>query len=66
MLTMSVAVFFVGFLRSAAPHPLLADNTEVCLITKDPQREYKDLLATKNIKGITRVRAPSLNRRVGR
>ena len=37
----------------------------MCLITKDPQREYKDLLAAKNVKGITRVRARSPNRRIG-
>ena len=30
----------------------------MCLITKDPQREYKDLLKEKNIKGVTRVRPP--------
>lgn len=27
----------------------------MCLITKDPQREYKDLLETHNIKFISRV-----------
>lgn len=27
----------------------------ICLITKDPQREYKDLLEEKNIKFIDRV-----------
>jgi ribosome biogenesis protein UTP30 len=27
----------------------------VCLITKDPQRQYKDLLAEQNIKFISRV-----------
>ncbi|KAF8583320.1 ribosomal protein L1 [Ramaria rubella] len=30
-------------------------NTSVCLITKDPQREYKDLLESHNIKFISRV-----------
>ncbi|KAF8192176.1 ribosomal protein L1p/L10e family-domain-containing protein [Pholiota molesta] len=30
-------------------------TTPVCLITKDPQREYKDLLETHNIKFISRV-----------
>jgi len=29
--------------------------TSVCLITKDPQREYKDLLEVKNVKFISRV-----------
>ena len=27
----------------------------MCLITKDPQREYKDLLESKNIKFVSRV-----------
>jgi ribosome biogenesis protein UTP30 len=27
----------------------------VCLITKDPQREYKDLLASQGIKFVSRV-----------
>ncbi|TFK20411.1 ribosomal protein L1, partial [Coprinopsis marcescibilis] len=30
-------------------------TTPICLITKDPQREYKDLLETQNIKFISRV-----------
>jgi ribosome biogenesis protein UTP30 len=30
-------------------------ETNVCLITKDPQREYKDLLEQQNIKFISRV-----------
>lgn len=29
--------------------------TPICLITKDPQREYKDLLEAHNIKFIARV-----------
>ena len=41
------------------PHPLLADDAEVCLFTKDPQREYKDLLSAKGVKGVTRVRRGS-------
>ncbi|KJA17986.1 hypothetical protein HYPSUDRAFT_45706 [Hypholoma sublateritium FD-334 SS-4] len=37
-------------------HPLVDPRTTpVCLITKDPQREYKDLLETHNIKFISRV-----------
>ncbi|KIM42968.1 hypothetical protein M413DRAFT_443788 [Hebeloma cylindrosporum] len=37
-------------------HPLVDPRTSpVCLITKDPQREYKDLLETHNIKFISRV-----------
>lgn len=41
---------------SALKHPLVDPRTtNVCLITKDPQREYKDLLTTHNIKFISRV-----------
>ncbi|KDR82422.1 hypothetical protein GALMADRAFT_87717 [Galerina marginata CBS 339.88] len=37
-------------------HPLVDPRTSsVCLITKDPQREYKDLLERHNIKFISRV-----------
>lgn len=37
-------------------HPLVDPRTtSVCLITKDPQREYKDLLDTHKIKFISRV-----------
>ncbi|KAG8887289.1 hypothetical protein FRB98_000275 [Tulasnella sp. 332] len=37
-------------------HPLVDPRKEqICLITKDPQREYKDLLETKNVKFIGRV-----------
>ncbi|KAF9522582.1 ribosomal protein L1p/L10e family-domain-containing protein [Crepidotus variabilis] len=37
-------------------HPLVDPRTTpVCLITKDPQREYKDLLESHNIKFISRV-----------
>jgi ribosome biogenesis protein UTP30 len=37
-------------------HPLIDPRTTpICLITKDPQREYKDLLAAKGIKFISRV-----------
>ncbi|ODN73106.1 ribosome biogenesis protein UTP30 [Cryptococcus wingfieldii CBS 7118] len=42
---------------SQLPHPPLAPPpaTSVCLIVKDTQREYKDLLATHNIKFVARV-----------
>ena len=30
-------------------------TTPICLITKDPQREYKDRIAAENIKFISRV-----------
>ncbi|KAG6919609.1 hypothetical protein DXG01_003473 [Tephrocybe rancida] len=37
-------------------HPLIDPRTtSICLITKDPQREYKDLLEAQNIKFISRV-----------
>ncbi|RDB18954.1 putative ribosome biogenesis protein C8F11.04 [Hypsizygus marmoreus] len=37
-------------------HPLVDPRTTpICLITKDPQREYKDLLETHKIKFISRV-----------
>ena len=37
-------------------HPLVDPRTSsVCLLTKDPQRQYKDLLETHNIKFISRV-----------
>jgi len=37
-------------------HPLIDPRTTpVCLITKDPQREYKDLLESHNIKFVSRV-----------
>ncbi|KAF5360839.1 hypothetical protein D9756_004960 [Leucocoprinus leucothites] len=37
-------------------HPLVDPRTtSICLITKDPQREYKDLLENQNIKFISRV-----------
>ncbi|KAF8436927.1 ribosomal protein L1p/L10e family-domain-containing protein [Boletus edulis BED1] len=42
--------------RIPLKHPLVDPRTSgVCLITKDPQREYKDLLEQHNIKFISRV-----------
>ncbi|KAG6379094.1 ribosomal protein L1p/L10e family-domain-containing protein [Boletus reticuloceps] len=42
--------------RIPLKHPLVDPRTSgVCLITKDPQREYKDLLERHNIKFISRV-----------
>lgn len=40
---------------SPLTHSLLDENASVCLLTKDPQREYKDLLQEKNIRLISRV-----------
>jgi ribosome biogenesis protein UTP30 len=41
---------------SLIEHPLVDPRTTpICLITKDPQREYKDLLESNNIKFISRV-----------
>lgn len=36
------------------PNPLYT-KADVCLITKDPQREYKDLLAAQAVAGVTKV-----------
>lgn len=42
--------------NSPLSHPLVDPRTtSICLITKDPQREYKDLLESNNIKFISRV-----------
>ena len=41
--------------RQPLQHALLDNSASVCLLTKDPQREYKDLLAEKQIKTISRV-----------
>lgn len=42
--------------RIALPHSLLDPRQNpVCLLVKDPQREYKDLLVEKKIKFISRV-----------
>lgn len=41
---------------SELPHPLIDPKlSAVCLIVKDPQREYKDLLAEHNIKFVSKV-----------
>ena len=41
---------------SPLAHPIVDPRTSpVCLITKDPQREYKDLLEANNIRFISRV-----------
>lgn len=43
-------------LRSPIVHPIVDPRvSSVCLITKDPQREYKDLLETHGIRFISRV-----------
>ncbi|KAI0075089.1 ribosomal protein L1 [Panus rudis PR-1116 ss-1] len=42
--------------RIPVAHPIVDPRTSpVCLITKDPQREYKDLLEKNNIRFISRV-----------
>ncbi|WVW78961.1 hypothetical protein I302_100924 [Kwoniella bestiolae CBS 10118] len=43
--------------RIQLPHPPLPPppTTSICLLSKSPQREYKDLLSNKNIKFISRV-----------
>ncbi|KAK0222134.1 ribosomal protein L1 [Armillaria fumosa] len=43
-------------IRIPVVHPIVDPRTSgVCLITKDPQREYKDLLEAKDIKFISRI-----------
>ncbi|KAH6576020.1 hypothetical protein BSLG_004546 [Batrachochytrium salamandrivorans] len=37
------------------PHPILPEDAEICLIVKDPQREYKDLIKNSGISRISRV-----------
>ncbi len=36
-------------------HPLLSSDAEICLITKDPQREFKDLVASAKLDKIKKV-----------
>lgn len=56
ILYVSVVWQRVFFTSSPIEHPLVDPRTtSICLITKDPQREYKDLLESKNIKFISRV-----------
>lgn len=43
-------------LSSNLPNPLIDPRTtSICLLVKDPQREYKDLLETNKIKFVSRV-----------
>ncbi|TPX37823.1 hypothetical protein SeMB42_g06859 [Synchytrium endobioticum] len=49
-------------IRIPLKHSILPETAEICLITKDPQREYKDLLASRAVKvskviGISKVKA---------
>ncbi|KAH6588503.1 hypothetical protein BASA61_005899 [Batrachochytrium salamandrivorans] len=37
------------------PHTILPEDAEICLIVKDPQREYKDLIKNSGISRISRV-----------
>lgn len=32
--------------RSSIPHPFFANDVRICIFTKDPQREYKDIVAS--------------------
>ncbi|WFD00602.1 proteasome-interacting protein cic1 [Malassezia yamatoensis] len=41
--------------RISLAYPLLDESASVCLLTKDPQREYKDLLQEKKIHVVNRV-----------
>ncbi|KAF0514589.1 ribosomal protein L1 [Gigaspora margarita] len=36
-------------------HPLYDASTEICLITKDPQKTFKELVVSKNLKRIRKV-----------
>lgn len=41
---------------STLPNPLIDPRTtSICLLVKDPQREYKDLLESSKIKFVSRV-----------
>lgn len=43
-------------LRSSLPHPIYTrDGMDVCLITKDPQRTFKDRLIANPIPNVTKV-----------
>ncbi|KMS94255.1 hypothetical protein BVRB_023250, partial [Beta vulgaris subsp. vulgaris] len=42
-------------IRIEIPHSLYLDGSEICLITKDPQKEFKERLQTNPIDGYTRV-----------
>ncbi|RKO89757.1 ribosomal protein L1/ribosomal biogenesis protein [Blyttiomyces helicus] len=41
--------------RIPLPHSIYGEDIEVCLFTKDPQREFKDLIQEKGVKSIARV-----------
>lgn len=46
----------VDLLCRPLAHPIIDPRkTSICLIVKDPQREYKDLLEKENIKFVGRV-----------
>ncbi|KAK0555618.1 proteasome-interacting protein cic1 [Tilletia horrida] len=54
--TTSAPAAFTKPIRVPLPHSLLQPNeASVCLIVKDPQREYKDLLTSLGIRSIARV-----------
>ncbi|KAK9765032.1 proteasome-interacting protein cic1 [Basidiobolus ranarum] len=36
-------------------HPIISPGVDICLFTKDPQKEYKQLLETKGVKRISKV-----------
>ena len=45
-----------GWCYRPLSHPLVdPTNSSICLITKDPQRQYKDLLAAKDVNFVSRV-----------
>ncbi|KAI8811640.1 ribosomal protein L1p/L10e family-domain-containing protein [Cladochytrium replicatum] len=41
--------------RIPVKHSMLDDTADVCLFTKDPQKDYKKILEEKGVKGISKV-----------
>ncbi|GAB5587735.1 proteasome-interacting protein cic1 [Umbelopsis nana] len=41
--------------RLALKHSVLSQGAEVCLFTKDPQKEFKELLSAKQVKRVNKV-----------
>lgn len=42
-------------IRLPTPHPIYAQSSSVCLLSADPQREYKDLLVEQRVTAVKRV-----------
>lgn len=53
---LKTSAILLTHVHSPVKHPLVDPReASICLITKDPQREYKELLAEKDVKFISRV-----------